>query len=85
MKFSITWDPKAEKQLEKLPRDVRSRIILKVRVAGETGRFIESIKEHEYGYKIRIGDYRVLVDVFYNPNRLIVRAVGHRKNIYERE
>tara|TARA_Y100000294_G_scaffold119671_1_gene111148 strand:+ start:5669 stop:5926 length:258 start_codon:yes stop_codon:yes gene_type:complete len=84
MKFSVNWDPKAEKQLEKLPSPVRRRVILKIRLTGETGRFIETLKDHEYGHKIRIGNYRVLVDVFYNPDKIKVRAIGHRKNIYKK-
>ncbi len=84
MSFSVKWDPKAAKQLEKLPRDVVVRILARVRLAGETARFLEPLTEHEYGYKIRAGDYRILVDVSYNPDELIVRFVGHRKSVYKR-
>ncbi len=42
--------------------------------------------EHYEGgdvYKLRIGDYRALIDVdFLNPI-LKVRVVGHRRNIYK--
>jgi len=83
MMFEILWDPKAISQLRKLPKNVASRIVKKVRFVGETGIGLEMLKEHEYGFKIRVGNYRVLCDVYYNPNRIIIRAVGHRKNIYK--
>jgi mRNA interferase RelE/StbE len=84
MTFLVRWDPKAEKQLEKLPKDAAIKIIAKVRLAAETQRFLEPLTEHEYGYKIRAGEYRVLVDVSHNPQELYVRYVGHRKNVYKR-
>ena len=35
------------------------------------------------GYRIRVGDYRVIYDIY--DSRLVVEviALGHRKNIYE--
>ena len=41
------------------------------------------LKEHEYGFKIRIGDYRALCDIYYNPGKVIIRVVEHRKNVYK--
>ena len=57
MRFDVLYDPKAEKQLEKLPKQISKRIILKIGEAGKTGRGIEPIKDEGYGYKIRIGGY----------------------------
>ncbi len=84
MKFEVKYDPKAEKQLDKLQRDVAKRIINKMRQAGEIGHGIERIENEPYGYKIRVGDYRVLVDLTFNPNVIWVRYVDHRGRIYKR-
>ncbi|QQG38613.1 MAG: type II toxin-antitoxin system RelE/ParE family toxin [Candidatus Woesearchaeota archaeon] len=81
--FEVKWDPKAEEQLEKLPRDISRRIVIKTKKVAENGRGIEPLKEFVYGFKIRAGDYRALVDVYFNPDIIAVRAVGHRKNIYK--
>lgn len=40
MKYEVRYDPKAEKQLEKLPRDIAQRIVRKMREVAETGRGI---------------------------------------------
>ena len=68
MSYEISWDPKAEKQLEKLPKEISRRIVLKLRYVAIDGRGIEALKEAEYGYKIRIGDYRIIIDLTYNPD-----------------
>jgi len=83
MNFEILWDPKAISQLRKLPKQISARIVKKVKLVGETGSGIEVMKEHEYGFKIRIGDYRVLCDIYYNPGKIIIRVVDHRKKIYK--
>ena len=84
MNYEVRYDPKAERQLEKLPREIAKRIVKKLREVGETGRGIETLKEEDYGYKIRVGHYRVLVDLDYNPNILWVRYVDLRGRIYKR-
>lgn len=83
MKYEVRYDPKAEKQLEKLPKEISKRIVEKMREIGETGRGVENIKNKEYGYKIRVGDYRAIVDLTFNPDTIWVRYVGHRKNVYK--
>ena len=83
MKFEVRYDPKAEKQLDKLPKEISQRIVKKMREVSETGRGIETIKDEEYGFKVRIGKYRVLVDLTYNPNTIWVRYIDLRGRIYK--
>lgn len=82
--FEVKWDPKAEKQLGQLSREISSRIVKKIREVAETGRGIELLNDFKYGFKIRAGDYRALVDVYFNPNVIVVRVAGHRNTIYKR-
>ena len=84
MKYEVKYDPKAEKQLEKLPKEISQRIVKKMREVGETGRGIESIKDEKFGFKIRVGSYRALVDLAFNPNIIWVRYIDHRSRIYKR-
>ena len=84
MNFIVVYDPKAEKQLEKLPKEIAGRIVRKMKDVSESGRSIEPIKEEEYGYKVRVGDYRVLLDLTFNPDTIWVRFVDHRGRVYER-
>ena len=56
----------------------------KLRKVGSSGIGIETIKDKSYGYKIRVGNYRILVDISYKPNIIWVRYVDHRSRVYKR-
>ncbi|MDD5659648.1 MAG: type II toxin-antitoxin system RelE/ParE family toxin [Actinomycetota bacterium] len=78
MIFSI----KAKKQLLKLERNIQERIISaleRIRIRPET--FITKLVGDK-GYKLRVGDYRVIMDIDDNNLIILVIKVGHRKNIY---
>lgn len=84
MRYEVRYDPKAEKQLEKLPHPIAQRIIKKLREVAETGRGLEALKEEAYGFKARIGDYRAPVDLTFHPHTVWVRVIDHRSRIYKR-
>jgi mRNA-degrading endonuclease RelE of RelBE toxin-antitoxin system len=84
MKYEMRYDPKVERQLEELPRIIAQRIVKKLRETGETGRSIEAVKDEFYGYKVRVGDYRILIDITHNPDIIWIRYIDHRRKIYKR-
>jgi mRNA interferase RelE/StbE len=80
--YEIIFTNNAEKQLKKLERGIQERIISaleKVRIRPES--FVTKLVG-DSAYKLRVGDYRVLLDI--NQGRLIILVlkVGHRRNIY---
>jgi mRNA interferase RelE/StbE len=80
--YEILFTHTAEKQLKKLERGVQERIIAaleKIRIRPEA--FITKLVG-DPAYKLRVGDYRVLMDVDKNQLIILVIKVGHRKNIY---
>ena len=82
MTYSIEWDESALDYLRKLQKDISERIINKVELLKDNPfRFLEYY-EGRY-YKLRIGDYRAVVDVIISMNKIIVIRIGHRKNIYD--
>lgn len=61
---SIKWTPKAAKQLRKLDRQVQVQI---TEAAGALAAMpatvnVKALTNHEYGYRLRVGNYRVLFD-----------------------
>ena len=36
------------------------------------------------GFKLRIGDWRVIADIIREKEAIIILKVGHRKNIYDK-
>jgi mRNA interferase RelE/StbE len=83
--YSVIWSPKSKRKLAKLDEKLVARIADKLRIVAETPYdFIEKIKGEE-GYKVRAGDYRVLVDVNKEKRELHVLTVMHRKKAYKKK
>jgi len=83
MEYRIIWSESAEKQLKKLEHIIAKQIHRKV---GELSKdpFRNSKKlVGERGYRLRVGDYRVIYDIDGSKLLILVIKVGHRRNIYE--
>ena len=82
MTFEIAWSDNAIKQLNKLERPIAKRIFEKVGELRENPyRYLAKVAGSEC-FRMRIGDYRVLVDVN-DRSKIIVLKIGHRKDIYK--
>lgn len=62
---SIDWKPKARKQLLKL--DHSTRVQVRDDVGAKLAVFpfgagVKALVDHQYGYRLRVGNYRVLFD-----------------------
>lgn len=83
MSFSIEWDEKALSFLKKLPKNISERIFKKVEsIKDNPFHFLEHY-EGKY-YKLRIGDYRSLIDIDFEKKVLIVQILDKRGRIYKR-
>ena len=81
MSYSIEWDSKALKYLEKLGNNIKERILRKLdEVKEDPFRYLEHY-EGDY-YKLRIGDYRMLVDIDFENRILIIQVFDKRGRIY---
>ncbi|WP_158935289.1 type II toxin-antitoxin system RelE/ParE family toxin [Burkholderia sp. S171] len=60
----INWTSKATKQARKLDRPVRVAIVDAVEqlAAMPDCQNVKALTNHEYGYRLRVGNYRVLLD-----------------------
>ena len=84
MTYDVIFSDKALKQLKKLERDVQERIIAvleRIRIRPEA--YVQKLVG-DGAYKVRVGDYRVIMDIDRNELRILVLKVGHRKKIYRR-
>lgn len=83
MSFDIIWSDSAIRQLKKLDRSVARRIFDKVGELGENPhRLVQKLVNSPY-YRLRVGDYRVILDIQGNLLRILVLKVGHRESIYK--
>ncbi len=82
MTFEIRWNPRPQKFLEKLPKDISLRIVEKLeKVAEDPFRFLEHYAGADV-YKLRVGEYRLLIDVDFTIKMLKIRVLDHRSRVY---
>ena len=77
----ISYTTSATRQLRALPANIRERLIDKLRRYAETGAGDVKALVGQSGARLRIGDYRVIF--LETAEAISVRAVGHRRDIYE--
>ncbi|KYK27456.1 cytotoxic translational repressor of toxin-antitoxin stability system [Thermoplasmatales archaeon SG8-52-1] len=84
MTYEILFTDKAFKQLKKLEKEDQERIIKaleRIRIRPEA--FITKIID-DPGYRLRVGNYRVILDIEKEKLIILVLIVAHRKNIYKK-
>ena len=82
--YEIKISKKANKQIKKLPLKIRERIYLTLeRIKIRPYHFVKSLAGCKY-FGLRVGDYRLILDIINNQLRIIIVEVGHRRNIYKK-
>ena len=84
-KFNITIKRKAQKTLAKVPQVYQTKIIECIRSLAENP-FPDGAKKlvDRPGWRMRIGDYRVIYEIKESELIILVLHIGHRKDIYRR-
>ena len=82
--WSLQWTETAVRDLRRLDPPVARRIVAKLEQAGERPERVFERLSGSPDYKLRVGDYRVLVVLLFPERRIIVQRVDHRSRIYER-
>ena len=83
MSWQIEISRDARKELERLPAQIQTRIAKAV-LALEENPFPHGCKKlkNRDGFRIRIGDYRVLYFANTKLKQVIVGVIGHRREVY---
>ena len=71
-------------QLKKLEHKIQERIIKsleRIRVRPEA--YVTKLVG-DPGYRLRVGDYRVIMDIDKEKLHILIIKIGHRKNIYQK-
>ena len=81
--FEVEYSEESLFQLRGLEVPVAKRIILKIESTRSDPHrfFVRLVGRTEY--KLRVGDYRVIADIEENRRVIVVRSLGHRKNVYK--
>ena len=81
--YEIVFSEKAKKQFLKLEKDIQKRIItsldrIKIRPEAYVTKLVG-----DTSYRLRVGDYRVIMDIDKGKLIILIIKVGHRRNIYK--
>lgn len=81
--WRVLLHPKVDKFLNGLDEQIRERIKSKLReLQSDPFRFLEHFEGSDY-YKLRIGDYRALIDMNFKNKEIKVQVLDHRERIYK--
>ena len=81
--YKLIFSKLALKQLNKLEKNIKERIWEKLQLCKENPfRFLEHLEQIK-GFKLRVVDYRLIIDVNSSAETIEIIKLGHRKNIYE--
>ena len=82
--YQIEIKPSASKELEKLSRQIIPRIVAAIRELARNPypQGVKKLTGFEHTYRIRVGDYRILYNIY--EDRLVIEIirVRHRKEAY---
>ena len=80
--YEIQFDKKALSFLDKLNPKIKKRIWDKLqKCKKEPFHYLEHLSQIK-GYKLRVGNYRLIIDVIEKIKVLNILKIEHRKNIY---
>ena len=83
MAYEIRFKPSADRELRKLPTEIQGRIGTKLEQL-RLDPFPPGVEkmQGDPGYRVRVGDYRIVFDVFHRELVILVVRVGHRRDVY---
>ena len=82
--YAIVFAARVEKALAGLPKETQLRIFDKLQELGQNP-FPAGTKKlkDRLGYRVRVGDYRIIYEVDTKGRLVIILVVAHRKDAYE--
>ena len=84
MSYEIIFTDTSLKQFKKLEKNAQERIIkalerIRIRPDVHVKKLVG-----DPGYRLRVGEYRVIIDIYKDKLVILVIKIGHRKNIYKK-
>ncbi len=85
MAYTVEVAPAADRQIRKLDRETQRRVLTSLEKLGQEPRPQGSVKLQavEDLYRVRVGDYRIIYEIFDRHLLVLVLKVGHRSEVYK--
>ena len=86
MSYRVEFTAAAARQVKKLPRPARNRVLDAIENLRDDPRphGAKKLAGEQTAWRIRIGDYRVIYDVFASELTVTVVRAAHRREVYDR-
>ncbi|MGL5035046.1 MAG: type II toxin-antitoxin system RelE family toxin [Microcystaceae cyanobacterium] len=84
MTYQMIIPTGVQKQIKKLPREIQDDILnclIKLQTNPRPSGYLK-MKNTE-GYRIRRGDYRILYSIDDQEQKIKLRRIGHRRDVYK--
>jgi mRNA interferase RelE/StbE len=82
--YAVNLARSARKDLDRLPGQLFERILVTLSALGEDPRphGCENLHAPDDGFRVRVGDYRILYDIDDARQEVVVLRVKHRREAY---
>jgi mRNA interferase RelE/StbE len=84
MPYSVALDTAARRDLAKLEHSVSGRVSEAIDALGNDPRppGCKKLVGTKLRYRVRVGDYRIIYEVYDESRRVLVKMIRHRSNAY---
>ena len=83
MAYRIDFTAGAARQFRKLPKDIQARLAPRITALADNPRPVGAKKlKGTEGYRLRVGNYRVLYEIKDTASLVRIVSVGHRREVY---
>ena len=81
--YEVVFTKKAEKDFDSLDVGIKQRVVQVLeRIKLDPKPFLKRLSGTD-SHRLRVGDYRVIIDLEEAKKELVVLKIGHRKNVYD--
>jgi mRNA interferase RelE/StbE len=81
--FKVLLHPKAAKELQKIEKQTRARIIDSAKQLRENPEKLGKLLKQSDFWSLRVGDYRIIYEIDQNKEQVVILFVGHRGKVYD--
>jgi mRNA interferase RelE/StbE len=84
MRYRVILPKSVQKELDRLPDDTANRVLSRLAALEANPRppDVKKLKGRN-GWRIRIGDYRAIYEIYDPALQVLVITVGHRREVYQ--
>ena len=85
MSYSIEYSVRAVRELKKINHETANNIINGIeRIRIRPYAFVQKVVGTKY-YRLKVGKYRVILDIVNNDLVILIICIGHRRNVYKKK